>query len=204
MKSRSIITLLAMVLFSIAVVAQKPAAQPHTFGITSTDLAVTYTLERAKVQSSACSCFWIKGGSVDGSINFYRGFGIAGNLSAGHANNITPGVNLGKVSYMVGPRYTFDLTRHAQKKYGTRAFGEILIGGVHGFDSIFPGKNETTFSASAFSMQMGAGMDVDLHKGFGLRPFEVDYVRTSLPNNGSNSQNDLRLAFGLSYRLRAH
>jgi hypothetical protein len=40
---------------------------------------------------------------------------------------------------------------------------------------------------------------VALSRGFGVRAFEVDYLRTSLPNNASNSQNDLRIAFGLTY-----
>ena len=34
----------------------------------------------------------------------------------------------------------------------------------------------------------------------GVRVLELDFLRTSLPNNAANSQNDLRIAFGLSYR----
>jgi hypothetical protein len=33
---------------------------------------------------------------------------------------------------------------------------------------------------------------------------EADYVRTWLPNNGSNSQNDLRLSFGIAYHIGKH
>jgi len=44
-------------------------------------------------------------------------------------------------------------------------------------------------------------MDITIRKRFGVRLLEVDYVHTSLPNNGSNSQNDLRLSAGFSFRF---
>jgi hypothetical protein len=201
MKNLFISAFLVAVLSNAAALAQKP--EPHPFGITATDLAITFTTERAKIQSSPCSCFWLNGGSADGAVTFYRGLSVAANLTAEHASNVTPGLNLGKFSFMIGPRYTFDIFRNKVKKRGTRVFGEWLLGGVHGFDSVFPGPNGSTFSAGAFSTQLGIGSDIAIRRGFGVRLFEVDYVHTTLPNNGSNSQNDLRLAFGLSYRFAA-
>ena len=50
-------------------------------------------------------------------------------------------------------------------------------------------------------MQLGGGLDVTLSRGFGVRALQVDYIRTSLPNNTSNIQNDLRIAFGITYRV---
>jgi hypothetical protein len=41
-----------------------------------------------------------------------------------------------------------------------------------------------------------------LAKGFGLRALQLDYVRTSLPNASTNSQNDFRLGLGITYRIR--
>jgi hypothetical protein len=35
-----------------------------------------------------------------------------------------------------------------------------------------------------------------------VRAFELDYVRTNLANNGSDYQNHLRLAFGVSYHIQ--
>jgi peptidoglycan-associated lipoprotein len=163
-------------------------------------------MEHAKLESSSCSCFWLKGGSVDGAVTFYRGFGLAANLTAEHTSNIAPGENLGKVSVMAGPRYTYNTflyIRHPLREYGMQVFGEWLVGRVHGFDSVFPGSNSVTSSAGSFSTQLGIGTDIAIHGGFGIRPVELDYVHTSFPNYGANSQNDLRLAFGLSYRLTA-
>ena len=194
--------LLSTFLFAMMAVAQAPTtANPDHFGVSSADIAITFTTERAKIQSSSCSCFWLYGGGANAAITFYRGLGIATNLTAVHASNITPGVNLGLLSFMVGPRYTFNVSRSARRNL--RVFAEELVGYVHGFDSVFPGPNGTTFSSGAFSTQTGIGMDISNHKGFGVRLFEADFVHTSLPNSSSNSQNDLRLAFGLSYRLTA-
>lgn len=53
-------------------------------------------------------------------------------------------------------------------------------------------------------MQLGGGVNVALAKVYGLRVVELDYVHTNLPNNAANSQNDLRVAFGLSYRYGGH
>lgn len=168
------------------------------------DLAVTYTPERAKIAPSNCGCFWLNGGSADAAATLYKGLGIAANLTGEHASNITPGVNLSKVAFMAGPRYTYNTSRWtdraATQKHASYVFGEWLFGEAHAFDSVFPTGGALKTSASSFSMQLGGGANIALAKGFGLRLVEVDYVRTSFPNNGSNSQNDLRLAFGVSYR----
>ncbi len=174
--------------------------------LTSADFAVTYTAERAKVAATNCGCFWLNGASGDAAATFYKGLGLAANLTLNHASNITPGVNLSQITIVAGPRYTFDTsrltTRHLSGKHPTYLVAESLFGGVHAFSSVFPSTGGTASSASSFAMQLGGGANVTLSKGFGLRLFELDYLRTTLPNNGSNSQNDLRLAFGLSYHLQ--
>ena len=177
-----------------------PKEKPHLGAI---DLAVTYTLERAKTTPSNCNCFWLNGGSAEGAITLYRGLGVAANFTGEHASNVVPGVNFGKLSYMAGPRYTYNTSRF-MKKHGTQVFGEWLFGGVHGFDGVFPGAASVTSTANAFSTQVGGGIDVAILKGFSVRTLELDFVHTALPNNGSNSQNDFRLAFGLSYRMGRH
>jgi hypothetical protein len=178
----------------------KPKKKPHIGVI---DLAATYTLERAKTTPSSCDCFWLNGGSADAAVTIYHGLGVAANFTGEHASNITPGVSFSKVSYMAGPRYTYDTSRFT-KKHGTQVFGEALFGGVHAFDSVFPGAASVASTANAFSTQLGGGIDVAIGKGFSVRLPELDYVHTNLPNNGSNSQNDFRLAFGLSYRIGKH
>ena len=182
-----------LLLVVVSATAQMTAQRQSSGGRSS--VAVTYDLERAKTAAIGGSGFWLQGGGVDMAIPFYKGFGIAGSFSGAHASNIRPGFNLGKLTYLVGPRYTFGGSR-------VQVFGEGLFGGVHAFDSVFPATGGVTSSANSFAMQFGGGVDVPLRNGFGLRALELDYVRTGLANNGTNSQNDLRLGFGMSYRFK--
>jgi hypothetical protein len=125
---------------------------------------------------------------------------VAANLTGDRASNIAPGVSLGLMSIMAGPRYTI----RAGSKHERRVFGEALLGGVHGFDSVFPVSTTVFSNANSFSMQVGGGWDVAISKHFAFRALEADYVRTSLPNNGANTQNSLRLAFGMTYHITRH
>ena len=181
--------------------AQQPAKnKPY---IQSSDIAVLFNFEHAQVAQAGTPGFWLKGGSIDGSATFYKGLGIAANITGEHASNIQSNVSLGKFSYMFGPRYTVNTSRYTDKlikKHSTQVFGEWILGGVHAFDSTFPGTSSVKTSANAFSMQLGGGIDIAVKKGFGIRALEIDYVHTTLPNNASNSQNDLRIGFGVSYR----
>jgi hypothetical protein len=161
-------------------------------------------MERARTATSGCSCFWLRGFGTNVAVPLYKGFGVAGNVGGGRAANIQPGVSLDKMSYLAGPRYTMNLSRaHGQGATGGRAqiFGEALFGGTVGFNGTFPAPGGTATTAQSFAMQFGGGLDVAFHGGLGVRAFEADYVRTSLPNNGTNNQSDLRLAFGVSYRF---
>ncbi len=210
------VLLAGAMMIGVAAAAQTPSSaalahqdeQRSKLRIASTDFALTYTAERAKLAPSNCGCFWLNGGSGEAASTFYQGLGIAANLTLNHASSIAPGVNLSQTAFMAGPRYTFSTSRRTDrrftKKHGTYVFAEWLLGGVHAYNSVFPSSSGTTASASAFSMQLGGGANVALARGFGLRVLELDYVRTTLPNNGSNSQNDLRLAFGVSYHLGKH
>jgi hypothetical protein len=187
--------------FGTLAIAQQPAAKKST--PVTTDIAITYSLEHSQVAQVNGNAFWLNGGSLNGAVTFYKGLGIAANFTGEHASNVSPGVNFGKVAYMAGPRYTYSISRYADKSFknhATQVFVEFLAGGVHGFDSVFPATSGITTSASAFSMQIGGGADVAIKRGFAMRVLELDFVHTSLPNNAANSQNDFRMGFGISYR----
>ena len=168
----------------------------------SSDLAVTYTMERATVTPTGAGAFWLQGGSLDAATTFFHGFGVAGNVTGDYASHIAPGVNLEKIYYMAGPRYTREL--HVNAKRQTRAFGELLLGGVRGFDGVFPVSGGISNHASSFAWQAGGGSDIAISKHFNLRAIEADYVRNYLPNNGANTQGQLRLSFGVSYHIQKH
>lgn len=177
-------------------------ARAQQANLPSADFALTYNLERAKLVTVNCGCFWLQGGSVDVAVPVFHGLGVAATLTGEHKANITPGVNLSKIAFMAGPRYTFDIHRgtgHFLGEHHVSIFGEGLFGSAHGFDSTFPTASGSFCSANALSLQFGGGLNVALARGFGVRAFEVDYVRTRFRDLADNSQSDLRLAFGVTY-----
>ncbi len=174
--------------------------------------AVTYTGETSRRASSFNSGFWLSGGSIDGAATLRRGLGLAANFTVVHAANITPGTNAGKTTIVFGPRFTKDTTEWVRKggwihkgdwfkkMPPSQVFAEALFGYARGFDGAYPEGSSILSSASSGAIQLGVGVDVTLWKHFGARVFELDYVRTGLPNGAANAQSDLRLSFGVNYR----
>ena len=181
-----------------------PGASP---AIVSTDLAVTYAAERAELAPGNCGCSWLQGGSADASVTFRSGLGIVASVTGDHASNFAPGVDVNKVAFMAGPRYTYTAWTGQAATTDVRRmqlYGQVLFGGVHAFNGVFPATAGTTSSATSFALQAGAGLNLFFSKNFGVRLLEVDYVRTALPNSASNTQNDLRLACGLLWHIGRH
>lgn len=189
---------------SLATEAQqsKPVSKGNP---TDIDVAVTYTAERAKIVSVDCGCFWLHGGSANAAFTFFHGLGVAANLTGNHASDIQSGVDLDKVMFTMGPRYTYSPEKWKNRylgSHGVAIFGEGLIGGVHAFNSIFPSSKGAQGAASSFAVQAGGGIDLRVSKTIGVRAVEVDYVRSTLPNNADNVQHDLKLAAGVSFHFR--
>jgi outer membrane protein OmpA-like peptidoglycan-associated protein len=173
--------------------SQKPAA-------VSTDLGITFATERSQLVPGDC-CFWFKGGGADVSFNFWKGWGIAATLTGDHAGNVSSsGVDVNKIGYMAGPRYTWTAWSGANEHRLT-IFGQALFGGAHGFDGVYPSSNKVSSSANSFALQAGGGLNYYFTRHWGVRPLEVDYVRTEFPNGADDVQNDLRLAFGVTYHF---
>jgi hypothetical protein len=169
------------------------------------DVAITYVAERTKVASVDCGCFWLQGGGMNAALTLYRGLGVAANLTGGHASNAAPGVDLDKVSFLMGPRYTYPFTHWLSRIGGSgggRVFAEGLIGGVHSFNTVVPSSAGVAGAASCFAFQVRGGLDLLLRKSIGIRLFEADYVRSTLPNAGNSTQDDLRLAAGISFHFK--
>jgi hypothetical protein len=189
-------------LTSLAGLAQQPPVKKTPADI---DVAITYVAERAKIASIDCGCFWLEGGGMNVAVTFYRGLGVAANLTGGHASDIASGVDLDKVSFMMGPRYTYPFKNWFGHGFGRpggdRIFAEGLIGGVHSFNTVVPTSAGVAGAASSFAFQVGGGVDLPLRKVIGIRLFEADYVRSTLPNAGNSTQNDLRLAAGISFHF---
>ena len=178
---------------------QSSAKQPTVFA----DVAVTYSMEHAELVPGMC-CFWMKGAAADATVTFWKGFGIAASMTGEHAANYIAGFDVNKITYLAGPRYTYtawasDGAAAATPRF--QIFGEGLFGGAHAFNGVFPAGSGTTSSAGSYAIETGGGLDVFFFRHYGVRLLEADYVRTALPNGATNIQNDLRLAFGVTYHF---
>lgn len=197
------ITALCMAAIAMAAVAPSLAAAqviaPHA-AANAFDLALTYAPERAKIVDTPCDCFWFQGGGADAALTFYRGLGLAASLTGQHASGLTGGASLDKIDYLFGPRYTLHTTgRSETARYSTRLFGEALFGGVHGFNGTFPASSTAVSSANAFAYQLGGGLDLVLTHRWAIRAFEASFHHSGLPNSAANTQDDFRLATGVSF-----
>ena len=192
----------ACILTGAAALAQQTQSQAKPAQI-STDLAVTFATERSDFVPGQC-CFWFKGCGADAAVTFWKGFCIAASLTGDRDSDAAPGVNIAKIAFLAGPRYSW--TSYVGDPYRPRlqVFGQGLFGGAHAFDGVYPTSTGTTPTASSFAIEAGGGINIFLTRNFGLRVIEADYVRTALPNGTSNVQDDLRLAFGITYRLGHH
>jgi len=172
----------------------------------SMDVGVNLAFERAYIAPGNCDCFWFTGGGTDATLNIWKGVGFAAALSGDHAGNAAPGIDVNKITYVFGPRYTFLPSALNPRFHSLRrieVFGETLFGATHAFNSTFASAAGLKASADSFAMQIGGGVQVPLARGFTVRALEADYVRTSLPNSFSDEQNDFRLGFGISYHVRS-
>jgi peptidoglycan-associated lipoprotein len=169
----------------------------------SIDLAATYASEQAQKSPGGC-CFWLQGGGLDAVATLRSGWGIAAAINGEHASNVMPSVDLNTISFLAGPRYTYT-TRisHAgtQKQRDLQVYGEWLLGSAHGYNGMIPTTSGIQTSDNVFAFQVGGGFNLTLSKHFGLRLLQVDYVRTTFPNETTNTQDDLSLASGVSYHF---
>ena len=185
--------------------AQKsPTAAPKT--PISTDVSVTYSIERAKIAPGACGCFWLQGAGVDAAVTFWKGFGVAASLAGEHAGSVEPGVDVNKIDFTAGPRYTYTAWKShtaATDQRRLQVFGQGLFGYMHGFDGVYPATGGVVSSAGSLAIEAGGGLNLFFTKNLGVRLIEAEYVRSALPNTAANTQNDMRLSFGLVYHFGA-
>jgi outer membrane immunogenic protein len=169
---------------------------------TSIDLALTYSTEHAQLAPGTCGCFWLQGGGADAAFTLWKGFGVAAGVTGEMVSNYAPGVDFSKVSFMGGPRYTYTVWKRraaSLQRPRLQIFGDGLFGAVHAFSGAFPTASGINTTANSFALQTGGGLNLFFSRSLGVRLLEVDYVRTQLANGYAGTQNDLRLAFGVSY-----
>jgi hypothetical protein len=165
---------------------------------TSSRLEVAFLYSPLLTNVVRTNQFWMEGGSVQVSGQFWRGWGVMADVSGFHTQNAgNSGVGLDMVTSTFGPRYRWSA---ATRRYAL--FGQALAGEANGFNSVFPAPGAAISSARSLALQMGGGMDVPIKSSLSLRVFEADWLRTQLPNSETNTQNNVRLAAGVVVRFQ--
>lgn len=183
--------------------ASRPAAAGSTTSPPrhSFDMSAMFATEYAGVASQNSGNFWMNGGAADASFNVLGGLGIAADFSVDTAGNVGIGGSANKVQFAAGPRYTIEMSGSHSERFENRIFVEALGGIAHGYNGLYPSSTGVQNSASSSAVLIGGGYDLGLRGGWGLRLLDAAWVRTMLPNGAANVQSDLRLGFGLSYRM---
>ena len=183
-------TILILLSFGAALHAQVQAVTKEKASPAPLEVTLAYNAVRSNGSTGAS--FWLQGGKGEFSAALGRGVSLVGELAAQHVSNINSANEaLGLISYLFGPRYSYRKYRYLTP------FGQVLIGGVHGFDAYFPNPNGSTVTPDAFALAVGGGLNIGISHRLAIRPVQADYFRTQFPNNEANHENSLRLGAGV-------
>ena len=184
-----------VLLFSLLAAPACLPAQAPLSSRPSADVAVTFIAERS-LKAATSQNFWMQGGSAEAGATLAHGVGLALRYTGTHTSSIgTTGVPLTLSVIAAGPRYRW----HPQHRLVP--YGETLFGVALGSDSLFPQAGGATTTAHSFALDLNAGLDYKLSPRIALRPLNVGYLRTTLPNATNNLQNTLQLSAGLVLRF---
>lgn len=202
-----------------------PGKEPY-----SADIGFTFTEQLTEMNNEGPTN-WIKGGSGDIGFTFFHGFGIAGNITGQHSPNVVRShvedgsfmADLGRFSYGVGPRYTFDASKYTNKLsrgHNVRIFGQFLFGQTHSFNTYIPyiethvvidpstgtyppfGVYNYDTMNTCNSQEGGGGVDVNVWRNMSVRVIQASWIRTHMPDGRFNRQEDIRLGAGVAFHIR--
>lgn len=189
---QSIVRLLLVVLALPAVLSAR-AEQPLPLG--QLDLGVTYAASHANFVPG--STFWSQGGGLEVVGHVPYGLAVVADFAGLHTAGSSSTVPINLFTDTFGPRYTRLVVRRS--KHPLFLYGQGLIGEAHGFKGTYPGPNGTTSNALSFALQLGGGADLALSPHLTLRVAQLSWLRTQLPNNGSNVENEMRVGAGIVF-----
>lgn len=102
---------------------------------------------------------------------------------------------LSEITLLAGPRYVLPI-------HSWRINTQALFGAVRGFDSDFiVATNTHTDTSTNFALAIGGSVEMPLSNTILLRPIQIDYLQTNLPNGIDNRQRNIRIGAGLTFRI---
>ncbi len=157
------------------------------------EIGANYNYFHANAPPGQCGCFGLNGGSGTVIFNLTPVWSALADIAVAHANNVdNTQQNITIINYLFGPRYS----RRTSSRFVP--YGEILLGGAKE-DVNF----QFTINRNSFAVLAGGGVTTRLNRRFGLTIGEVDYVYTRIPNAKNNTQNNIRVSTGITYRFGA-
>jgi outer membrane immunogenic protein len=160
-------------------------------GISRVEVGANYNYFHANAPPGQCGCFGLNGGSGSVVVNLTPVWSGVADVAVAFANNVdNTQQNITIINYLFGPRYT----RRNSSRYVP--YGQVLLGGAKenvNFDFVI--------NRNAFGLLGGGGVTTRIHRRFGWTIGEVDYVYTRIPNAKNNSQNNIRVITGITYRF---
>jgi peptidoglycan-associated lipoprotein len=163
------------------------------------DVSVRYSEQVSNGPAGTCGCFSLEGAAGDSywAVQLYKEgkpayLGFVADVGVEHTGNINnAGYGLTLTTVTAGPRAVLLPIGKV------RPFAQVLLGLAHGSSSQFPQNNGLVASANSFALDLGAGADYTVSKRLSVRLLQLDYVRTALPNNSTDWQNNLRIGTGI-------
>lgn len=187
MKLKLVVSLLALAtVFGISASAQE---------LPKIDVSASYSYFRAIPSSPLLSDYSLNGGTASAGYNvkdWLSGVFEFGGYTVGTANGAN--INNHLLTYMAGPKLT-----HRGRRFSP--FGQVLVGAATAGSGVFATSNSHTGLATDF----GVGLDWNYRERFSIRPIQVDYLLTHLPEIGNSNtltQNNVRYSAGIVFHFK--
>lgn len=198
MKTRIISTIL-MCLFSVALALGEQPQSTASADKQGPQFSFGYLYQRS--QATFGNGFGLNGGRADVLLPFRRNLGLVAEFSGVRTGGIPgAGTGLTLLTYMAGPRFSMPLRRtHEAGK--VVPFAQVLFGGTHASDGLFPTRSSVSSTANSFAMSAGGGMQVGVTQRLSVRVIQAEYLYTRLPNFFDSYQNSYRIGAGVVLRF---
>jgi opacity protein-like surface antigen len=184
----------ALLLSAAAAYGQKSGGSEVSFG---------YSYVRANAPPGECGCFNMNGVSGEFATGLGHGWSAVADLGVYRQHNIDgTGIPLWFGNYLFGPRLSYRHSPH------WTPFAQFLVGGAHARSTMYGmtisslgGTYTGSGAANGFALSAGGGLDWNATPHVAVRVFQIEYLNTRLPNSVNDTQNNLRLTFGVVYRF---
>jgi|GEM_PF-564234 outer membrane immunogenic protein len=146
---------------------------------------------------ATCGCFLLNGGSSEELFHVWKNVAAVAQITGSRTDSVPQSQQgLSVITYMAGPRYSFSMARRLT------IYGQVVVGGVHGFDSYFPRNDaQSTGAANSLAFAPGSGVEIGVRNWLSVRAVEAEFLVTHLPNDLNDYQHNLRMSSGVVFRF---